>query len=140
MLSGSAYYGLGARFLVSMDSGGEFVNAEGKTGVEGTNDARSRWCAYRAKADGKPVTIVMFDHPDNPRHPATWFVMNKPFAYLSATLNLHKESLKLTADHPALELRYGVAVWDGAPDAEQIEKLYRRWLDRLGHRTDPQSR
>ena len=125
-LSGSTYFGLGARFLQSMDKDGVFRNADGKTGVEGTNDIRSKWCAYTARADGKPVTVAMFDHPKNPRHPATWFTLERGFAYLSNTLNLSKEPLEFTAAKP-LTLRYGVAVWDGQVEKEEIESVYRRW-------------
>ena len=125
-LTGSPYFGLGMRFLQSMDTGGQFRNAEGKTGVQETNDKQAVWCAYSAGADGKPVTIAMFDHPDNERHPATWFTMDEPFAYLSATLGLHKEQLKVTASKP-LVVRYGVALWDGQVQPEQIDKLYKRW-------------
>jgi hypothetical protein len=69
----------------------------------------------------------MFDHPDNPRHPATWFTMARPFAYLSATLRLHEEPLKLVSGKP-LTLRYGVALWDGRPETAQIDELHRQWV------------
>jgi hypothetical protein len=127
-LTGSPYFGLGMRFLESMDTGGQFHSSTGQTGVENTNDKRAKWCAYVAKADGKAVTVAIFDYPDNVRHPATWFTMEKPFAYLSATLALHKESLKIAATEP-LVLRYGVALWDGQVSPEQIEKAYSRWVD-----------
>jgi hypothetical protein len=129
-LTGSPYFGLGMRFLESMDTGGQFHSSTGQTGVENTNDKRAKWCAYVAKADGKAVTVAMFDYPDNVRYPATWFTMEKPFAYLSATLALHKESLKIRAGQP-LVLRYGVALWDGQARPEQIEKAYSRWVDWL---------
>lgn len=127
-LTGSPYFGLGMRFVVSMDKDGRFFNADGQLGVQGTNNARSAWCAYTAKVDGKPVTVAVFDWPKNVRHPATWFTMDQGFAYLSATLNLHKEPLKLQADRP-LELRYGVAVWDGQMESATVEKLYRLWIE-----------
>jgi methane monooxygenase PmoA-like len=123
-LTGSAYFGLGARFTESMDAGGRFQNADGKTGVEDTNDKRSAWCAYSAKADGKPVTVAMFDCPKNPRHPATWFTMDSRFAYLAATLDLSKQPLVVEAGKP-LELRYGVALWDGQVSIDQIHATYR---------------
>ena len=128
-LSGSTYFGLGMRFVQSMDKGGAFRNADGKTGVEATNDVRSRWCAYSATADGKPVTVAMFDCPRNPRHPATWFTMDSHFAYLAATLNLSKQPLVIEADKP-LELRYAVALWDGHVEAETIKKLYQQFVSR----------
>ena len=126
-LGGATYFGLGVRFVQSMDTGGRFINADGKTGVQETNAARSAWCAYSAAADGKPVTVAMFDHPANPRHPATWFTMDSGFAYLSATLDLSKQPLVVESKKP-LELTYGMALWDGQVEAEQIEKLYRRLL------------
>jgi predicted secreted protein len=127
-LSGSNYFGLGMRFLPSMDTGGQFRNADGQTGVDGTNGKTSKWCAYSASADGKPVTIAVFDAPTNPRHPATWFTMDKGFAYLSATLGLADQPLVIEAGHP-LVLRYAVALWDGQPAPEQIEKLYQQLAD-----------
>ena len=133
-LSGSPYFGLGMRFLQSMDTGGQFRNADEKSGVLETNDKQAAWCSYRANADGKPVTIAMFDHPKNERHPATWFTMDNPFAYLSATLGLHKEPLKITAGNP-LVVRYGVALWDGQVPVEQIDKLYKQWA---GWRLQPE--
>ncbi len=130
VLSGSHYHGLGLRFIRSMDATGEFRNPDNAPGVvfRGAERlTRSWWCAYTAQADGKTVTVAMFDHPDNPRHPATWFTMAKPFAYLSATLRLHEEPLKLLFGKP-LTLRYGVALWDGRPETAQIDRLYKQWV------------
>jgi hypothetical protein len=126
VLSGSHYHGLGMRFLRSMDATGEFRNPDNAPGVIFRGEerlTRSRWCAYTAPANGKTVTVAMFDHPDNPRHPATWFTMAQPFAYLSATLRLHEEPLNVLAGRP-LTLRYGVALWDGRVETSQIENLY----------------
>ena len=130
-LSGSHYFGLGMRFLISMDTGGQFRNSAGQAGEVVRGDeriARAKWCAYTAEADGKPVTIVMFGHPDNVRDPTYWFTMTKPFAYLSATLNLYREPLKMTSEKPPLVLRYTVAVWDGKVDDSRIEQVYHQWI------------
>ncbi len=130
-LTGSHYFGLGMRFLESMDKGGQFLNAAGQTGdiVRGAEQlVRADWCAYTAEADGKPVTIAMFGYPGNLRHPTHWFTMTTPFAYLAATLNLHKEPLEVTSNK-LLVLRYAVAVWDGRIDKSKIDQVYRRWVD-----------
>jgi hypothetical protein len=140
-LTGSHYFGLGIRFLESMDTGGQFSNAEGKTGDVVRGDERlvkARWCSYSAKANGTPVTVAMFGHPDNLRHPTQWFTMTEPFAYLSATLNLHREPLKVTSGKP-LVLRYAVAIWDNRIEPrpvkdrrgenEQIENVYHWWVN-----------
>ena len=125
-LTGRNYFGLGMRFVRSMDNNGQFFNANGGLDVAGTNDVSSRWCAYAAQADGQPVTVAIFDLPSNPR-PARWFTMDKPFAYLSATPDLHHKNLTLDKKNP-LRFRFGVALWDGLADAKQIESLYRRWI------------
>ena len=110
------------------------VGKEGKVYRGDERLVRSKWCAYTAKskakpeADGKEITVAMFDHPNNERHPATWFTMSKPFAYLSATLSLHEEPFKLIAGSP-LKLRYAVAIWDARPETEQIEKTYKTWAE-----------
>jgi len=130
-LTGSHYFGLGMRFLESMDEGGQFHNAAGQAGeiVRGEERLiRANWCALTANADGKLVTIAMFGHPGNERHPTYWFTMAKPFAYLSATLNLHREPLELNSEKP-LVLRYGVAVWDGQVEADIVEQAYQWWMD-----------
>ena len=130
-LSGSHYFGLGMRFLTSMDTGGQFSNSAGRAGeiVRGTERiTRARWCTYTAKANGKLVTVAMFGHPDNVRNPTYWFTMTQPFAYLSATLNLYRETLEITSQKP-LVLRYATVLWDGKVNDTQIEQLYEQWIN-----------
>ncbi len=129
-LTGHHYFGLGMRFVQSMDKGGRFFNADDKAGEIVRGDERltpTKWCAYTAKADGKPVTVAIFDSPDNPRYPARMFTMSKPFAYLSATRNEWKEPLVVKADKP-LEVEYHVALWDGEIEKATVEKLCQRFL------------
>jgi hypothetical protein len=128
-LSGAHYFGLGMRFVESMDHGGRFFNAgelEGEV-VRGTERLTPiRWCAYAATVGDRPVTVAVFDRPANTRHPARMFTMTAPFAYLAATLNLWKEPITLGSGAP-LDLVYGVALWDGTIPPVEIEALYRRW-------------
>ena len=129
-LTGSHYFGLGMRFVTSMDKGGQFFNAEGKPGIGVRGSellSAAKWCAYTAAADGKTVTVATFDHPQNARHPARMFTMTVPFAYLSATLNLWKEPLTLAAGKP-LALCYGAALWDGKIETADVEKVYQQWV------------
>src|SRR5690606_5911110 len=35
---------------------------------------RAAWTAYTGLVNGKTMTVVMFDHPSNPRHPTWWHV------------------------------------------------------------------
>ncbi len=129
-LTGHHYYGLGARFLQSLDGQGVFQNATGKPGDVVRGDERlvaARWAAFSAATAGRTITFALFDHPENPRHPNQLFSMAKPFGYLACTLNLWKEPLLLKAGAP-LDLRYGVALLDGTADAARLEKLQRHWL------------
>jgi hypothetical protein len=128
-LSGSHYYGLGMRFPESMDNVGSFINASAAPGDIFRGDERlvnAAWSAYSGAPEKSPVTVAAFDAPRNIRH-ATWFSMAKPFAYMSATLNLHREPLKLSAGTP-LTLKYAVAAWDGVIEPSRIEKARQTWL------------
>ncbi|HOW65073.1 MAG TPA: PmoA family protein [Candidatus Paceibacterota bacterium] len=131
VLSGHHYFGLGMRFAESMDIGGEFLYADSETKTETVRGderlARSRWCAFQGLCQGKPVTVAMFDLPSNPRQPATWFTMQKPFVYLSATMDVWRAPFRLSLPQP-LAVTYGVAVWDGHVLASQVEVAYRKWL------------
>jgi hypothetical protein len=123
-LWGRPYFGLGMRFIEEMDKTGQFINALGTEGINETNGARSPWTAYRVKVGNHPVTVAMMDHLSNPRHPATWFTMVEPFAYLSATLGLHTEPILLRSGEK-ITLIYGVAAWDRWVGPEEINSLYR---------------
>jgi hypothetical protein len=128
-LWGRHYFGLGMRFVQSMDRVGTLVNSTGEAGqaVRGSEQlVQADWCAYTAPVDGQPVTVAMFSHPDSARHPTTWFTMTSHFAYLSATLNLAKQPLSIPRDQP-LALSYAVAVWDGKIDRDQIQRAYDQW-------------
>lgn len=131
-LGGSCYFGLGMRFVQSMDNVGKMTAADGvksKLVLGHAWVAPARWMAYTAPANGKTVTVAIFDHPDNPRHPGGIFHMTKSFAYLSATLGLADKPYEIKADKP-LSLRYGTALWDGEVGPDKIEAVYRLWRDR----------
>lgn len=129
--SGEHYFGLGLRFVESMDGAAEFIYSSADTKsevVRGTERlAKASWCAFVSVVGDKPVTVAVFDHPTNPRRPATWFTMNKPFTYISATLNLWKEPF-IVGRPGIMDLTYGVAVWDGHVSRERIELTHREWL------------
>jgi len=131
-LKGAHYYGLGMRFVRAMDKGGQFIfpnNIRFETLVRGDEHVTpAEWCAYTARTEGKDVTVAMFNAPSNPRKAAHWFTMTKPFAYISATLNLYREPLTLEQGK-TLDLCYGVALWDGKVSPEKIGQLYQRWLE-----------
>ncbi|MBI4881646.1 MAG: PmoA family protein [Planctomycetes bacterium] len=128
-LWGRHYFGLGMRLLREMDDTATFLHSEGAAGPVYRGDERltpGRWCAALGTSGGAPVTVALFDHPLNPRHPAAFFTMSAPFAYLSATLNLEQQP-RLLAPGTALDLRFGVALFDGHATPEEIEAAYSRF-------------
>ena len=135
-LSGAHYYGLGMRFDETMDKNGKFFCDPDST-IAGDNvrgDEKKtpcKWMAYTAELHGKPVTVAVFDAPNNPR-PMSAFTMGESgqvFAYISATVDLEKEAITLEKDKP-LTFKYGVAVWEGKKSTEEVQKVYRLWLEK----------
>lgn len=130
LLTGAHYVGLGLRLHPDFNAACRFLTSEGRAGVVVRGDERltfARWCAAEGEVGGRPVTLALMDHPDNPRASARFFTMAAPFAYLSATLNLHEQPRRITAESP-LTARYAVAAWDGHPGLEEIERACADWL------------
>ncbi len=129
VLSGGHYHGLGARFATTMDHGPEFIFPAGVegAGVRGTERLTpSAWTAVTGDAAGGPVTFAIFNAGANPMARPPMFTMTAPFAYLSSTLNLWKQPREL-APGETITLIYGVAVWDGRRNTEEIETAYKQW-------------
>ena len=123
------YNGLGLRFVEEMDKGGRFFNDTGKHDdqiVRGDERlTRCRWMAYTANLAGTPVTVAIFDHPSNPV-PMSAFTMgdsNDIFAYMSATMNLHRKPVELKGGETFM-FQYRIAVWDGEVSPETVEKKH----------------
>ena len=123
VLGGNEYHGLGMRFVESMDEGGKYTASSGAGRKEGRLTP-CRWMAYTANADGKPVTVAMFDSKDNPR-PMLAYTMGSgegEFGYFSATANLYREQVTLTPEKP-VTFHYTVVLWDGEKTAGEIENF-----------------
>ena len=94
----------------------EHFDSEGRRGHEAIMGERARWVAAAGAAGG---ALAMFDHPQNPRHPVTWFARKN---LLGAGL-LMEGDLEVAAGE-ALDLRYGFWVGDAVPEADEVEALY----------------
>ena len=132
-LSGQHYYGLGMRFLQEMDKGGRYFNDTGLVGeiVHGDERlTRCQWMAYTARLGEQPVTVALFDHPANPV-PMSAFTMGEvsgAFAYLAATMNLHRVPVELKAGE-TFAVRYRVALWDGEVTPEIVIRAYAEYVE-----------
>jgi hypothetical protein len=132
---GDHYHGLGMRFAKEMDGSDQFFfasDAEKPEHVRGVEFlTRASWAAYHAQSEGQKVTVAVFDAPDNPRHPAYWFTMYQPFSYLSATMNSYRNPLEVSPGE-TVRFCYGVAVFDGHVNAQEVERVHAIWLEAVG--------
>ena len=95
-------------------------SSEGLEGHENIMGQRARWVSAAGAAGG---AVVLMDHPENPRHPVTWFTRKN---LLGAGL-LMEGDLELEQGE-ILGLRYGFAVLDQEPEANEIERLYSEYI------------
>lgn len=123
-LTGTTYHGLGMRFRAEFDGVASRRNSEDhpypQEGVQGVLPAR--WMAVSHVVAGRPYTLTLFQHPDNPGNPR-FFSMQKPFAYLSATQGLDEAPLTYRAGD-RWTLRYLLVVSPGRPSKEQLDRHY----------------
>jgi len=125
-----------------MDRKATFAFPDGKdsTPIRNTEKVtRDRWSACTGPAGDKTVTVAMFSHPQTCRHPTYWFTMSDSLTYMTATLNLYRQPMTLQKGQ-ALDLVYGVAVWDGKVNAETVETAYRKWVGRTPEPADRDGR
>ncbi|MBW6536510.1 MAG: PmoA family protein [Mariniphaga sp.] len=85
---------------------GVYRNAEGFTGGD-VWAKRSPWVALRAEKEGEAITVVIFDHPENPNYPA-W---SHARGYgLFASNNFGGRAVDKNSDPVELELKPGEKV------------------------------
>jgi hypothetical protein len=122
-LTGSNYFGLGARFLQSMDPTAQFFTPEGKITVKGLHTTKSKWCAMTASEGNKDVTFTMFEAPNLKPRSVTWFTMAEPFAYLAATPALDQKPMTIKAGE-SVTFHYVIGLRDGHAKPEALADFY----------------
>lgn len=90
--------------------------SEGRQGHENIMRQRARWVGARGAERG---FVAMMDHPQNLRHPVTWFTRKN---LLGAGL-LMEEDLELSYGQ-TLDLHYAFFVLDEDPGLHNIEAFY----------------
>ena len=113
---------------------GDLRSSEGDHG-KAVWGKRARWIADHGVVDGKPVGVVMFDHPENPRHPTWWHARN--YGLLAANpFGVHdfENKPKGTGDlvlkrGESLRLRYRVVLHGEGWDDARIESAYADWTN-----------
>lgn len=117
---------------------GSARNSEGGEGP-GIWGHRARWVCYSGTVDDRPVSVCLFDHPANLRHPTTWHA--RDYGLVAANpFGLHDFEQQpkgtgnwtVTASTP-LELEYEVLVFSGEPPTpETIESHFDAFAGKTG--------
>ena len=112
--------------------GGRMVDADGRATMAQVWGKRSNWVDYTAEIDGEHLSVAMFDHPGNPRHPTYWhardyglFALN-PFGRNAFDPNAEESHWKLPKGH-SLTFRWSVVVHPGDAQTGRIEELYKQY-------------
>jgi hypothetical protein len=95
-------------------------SSEGIEGHEQIMGQRARWVSAAGASGGM---VVMMDHPDNPRHPVTWFTRKN---LLGAGL-LMEGDLDIETG-ASLTLVYGLDIYGEARSRDDIETAYRQFV------------
>ncbi len=121
----------GARDLAKV----RFLDSEGRVDMKG-HRKHARWMNATGNLDGKPAGIALFDHPDNPGHPTSWYLVHRtlkhgPFWYMNPAL-LQPKPLRLKKGG-SFTHRYRALVHDGALDPAALDakaKAFAREADK----------
>ena len=113
---------------------GSAINSAGVTGKDVWGKP-AKWMLYFGEVDGNPVSIAMYDHPTNLRHPTTWhardygLVAANPFGMHHFLGKEKGAGAVKVADGKSLELRYRVEFFRGLATVEKIEEKYQAFAN-----------
>ena len=110
---------------------GSAVNSEGVTGRE-VWGKRASWVHYQAPIGEENFGVVIFDHPENPRHPTWWHARNyglltaNPFGIRAFRDPKIKESGDYTIKKgEILTQRYRLVLHQGTVESAKIEEAWK---------------
>lgn len=119
---------LGARVAKTMgvaDGGGRITDSEGRADEREIFWKRARWCDYSGQAAPGVVNgITLFDHPENPGHPAVWHVRDDGWMGPSVS---HSGPIEIGRDRP-LRLRYRFWIHEGPCDPKAADARWSAWV------------
>ncbi len=115
------YAGLSLR-MADHASRWQFLGSEGPLPAETRGD-KARWVDFGGKlGNGRFAGVAVFDHPDNPRHPVSWW-LSSSMPYLSPAV-LFRAPYTLRQGR-TLALRYRVLVHTGPSDKKLLEENWK---------------
>jgi Methane oxygenase PmoA len=112
---------------------GNYLTSEGKKGDEAWS-TRGRWCMLSGKIGDEPVTVAIFDNPQNPNFPTYWhargyglFAAN-PLGRTIFT-NGKEPPLNFTiAPHESATFRYRVVIFSEIASPQTAEAEYQKFV------------
>jgi len=103
----------------------QFLGSEGPLEPE-SRGSKARWVDFSGNiADGGFAGVAIFDHPDNPRHPSSWWLSGS-MPYFSPAVLFHKP-YTLPAGK-TLTLRYHIFIHAGHADEDMLESEWKAFL------------
>jgi hypothetical protein len=114
-------------------AGAHMANSQGAVGEKAIWGKPADWVNYSGTIAGKPVGIVVFDHPKSFRHPTTWharayglFAAN-PFGWRDFTKDQQKDGSWTIPEGESLTFRYRVLIYDGGFSPSAIAAAYKEY-------------
>lgn len=111
---------------------GHILNSEGvKDGEAWSKPAR--WCVYYGPVKEQPVSIAIFDHPSNPRHPTRWHVRDyglfaaNPFGLKHFDKQATESGNLEIEDGKSITFHYRFVFLKGEPQGDKIEALFQSY-------------
>ncbi len=111
-------------------------SARNSAGVTGKDvwGKRAEWIEYSGPINGEIVGVVIYDHPDNPRHPTWWhareygLVAANPFGRRAFQGKREQVGDLVIPKGESIRLRYRIVIHEGGWDATRLEAAFREWI------------
>jgi hypothetical protein len=127
-LTGDPYNGLGLRLVRDFD--GRVAHRNSHQALDprdgDPNISQARWSAASLRLPERSSTVAVFGDAANRLGNPVYFLMWEPFAYISATQALDKNTLNYAAGE-RFRLNYLVAVYPDIRSAELLEQRAQEW-------------
>lgn len=113
---------------------GHYRNSEGVAGYPDVWGKRAKWTALSGVVDGEPVTIAIFDHPENVGYPTYWHA--RDYGLFAANplgqkdLSGGTEELGFALEPGgSVTFRHRIAVFSSKAEDEVIEAAWARFVE-----------
>ncbi len=113
---------------------GQYRNSEGIAGYPDVWGKRARWMTLSGIVEDRPVTVAIFDHPQNPGFPTYWHARDyglfaaNPFG--QAVFSEGAEALHFAlAPGASTMLRHRIVLFSGHPEPDEVEAAWRDFAE-----------